>query len=366
MPLTTPSAGSTFTGLPALDNTTPLGSSTLRFTQLFLTQSGIKIGDGTNGPTITATGTSPNESLVLTPTGTGQVVMGVGGQSCAGSWSAAPANYGWFGRTSYNGGTNPIGGMLASGTRTWIIGGGDSGGNVTLCANFGNSNQVQLTPTEMTFDSNTDIVAGKLVRSLDNTSAATLGSSAYRWYQLFLGPSGVRLGNGTNGPTITASGTSPNEGLNFTTVTGNFVFSGGQINTPGLSSSLDISVGQDRAFYWLNRSAMKSPSDGVVTLSNQAQTGFTRLELLGTGAVRLGATAQGQVSVSADTTSGDLLLTPPSGGLVKVAANGLVLPTRTPSSATDTGTAGTITWDSSYIYVCTATNTWRRVAISTW
>jgi hypothetical protein len=39
---------------------------------------------------------------------------------------------------------------------------------------------------------------------------------------------------------------------------------------------------------------------------------------------------------------------------------------QTPASAGATGTAGTIAWDTSYIYVCTATNTWKRVAISTW
>jgi len=39
---------------------------------------------------------------------------------------------------------------------------------------------------------------------------------------------------------------------------------------------------------------------------------------------------------------------------------------QTPSSASATGTAGTICWDSSYIYVCTATNTWKRAALSTW
>lgn len=39
---------------------------------------------------------------------------------------------------------------------------------------------------------------------------------------------------------------------------------------------------------------------------------------------------------------------------------------KTPSSASDTGVAGQIAWDASYIYVCTATNTWKRVAISTW
>jgi len=38
----------------------------------------------------------------------------------------------------------------------------------------------------------------------------------------------------------------------------------------------------------------------------------------------------------------------------------------TPSSATATGTTGEIQWDANYIYVCIATNTWKRVAISTW
>lgn len=37
-----------------------------------------------------------------------------------------------------------------------------------------------------------------------------------------------------------------------------------------------------------------------------------------------------------------------------------------PASASATGTTGTITYDADYIYVCTATNTWKRVAIATW
>jgi hypothetical protein len=39
---------------------------------------------------------------------------------------------------------------------------------------------------------------------------------------------------------------------------------------------------------------------------------------------------------------------------------------KTPSSATDTGNAGDICWDSSYLYICTATNTWRRIAHASW
>ena len=39
---------------------------------------------------------------------------------------------------------------------------------------------------------------------------------------------------------------------------------------------------------------------------------------------------------------------------------------QTPASASATGDAGMICWDASYIYVCTATNTWKRAAIATW
>tara|TARA_R110000751_G_scaffold307422_1_gene428624 strand:- start:47 stop:748 length:702 start_codon:yes stop_codon:yes gene_type:complete len=54
-------------------------------------------------------------------------------------------------------------------------------------------------------------------------------------------------------------------------------------------------------------------------------------------------------------------------GNVKVLAGNLVISTTsTPASATASGTTGTIAWDSSYVYVCTATNTWKRTAISTW
>jgi hypothetical protein len=37
-----------------------------------------------------------------------------------------------------------------------------------------------------------------------------------------------------------------------------------------------------------------------------------------------------------------------------------------PASASSTGTAGNFATDTGFIYVCTATNTWKRVAIATW
>jgi hypothetical protein len=39
---------------------------------------------------------------------------------------------------------------------------------------------------------------------------------------------------------------------------------------------------------------------------------------------------------------------------------------KTPASATATGTQGQIAWDADYVYVCVATDTWKRTALLTW
>jgi hypothetical protein len=73
----------------------------------------------------------------------------------------------------------------------------------------------------------------------------------------------------------------------------------------------------------------------------------------------------------------DLSLSRASAGVLQVGdgganANGIVsaagyrMALTTPASATATGTTGTIVWDADYVYVCTATNTWKRAAIATW
>lgn len=37
-----------------------------------------------------------------------------------------------------------------------------------------------------------------------------------------------------------------------------------------------------------------------------------------------------------------------------------------PATATSPGAAGQVAWDADYFYVCTATDTWKRVALATW
>ena len=54
------------------------------------------------------------------------------------------------------------------------------------------------------------------------------------------------------------------------------------------------------------------------------------------------------------------------GDLSSVFNGDLIIKTKTPATATAAGTTGMIAWDTSFIYICTATNTWKRVAIATW
>jgi len=50
-------------------------------------------------------------------------------------------------------------------------------------------------------------------------------------------------------------------------------------------------------------------------------------------------------------------------GNVTLATGQLIIATTTSPTGAGTGTTGQIAWDTSYLYVCTATNDWRRVAL---
>jgi hypothetical protein len=54
-----------------------------------------------------------------------------------------------------------------------------------------------------------------------------------------------------------------------------------------------------------------------------------------------------------------------SAGQVSVAGD-LVIAPNAPLNSHDTGAAGTIAWDSNYIYMCVAPNTWKRAPLSSW
>jgi len=48
------------------------------------------------------------------------------------------------------------------------------------------------------------------------------------------------------------------------------------------------------------------------------------------------------------------------------ASGSIVIATSTPATSSAAGIVGQISWDSSYLYVCVATNTWKRAALTSW
>lgn len=51
---------------------------------------------------------------------------------------------------------------------------------------------------------------------------------------------------------------------------------------------------------------------------------------------------------------------------VSIFSANLQLTSSTPANSSSNGLAGTIRYDSSYIYVCVANNTWKRSTLSSW
>jgi hypothetical protein len=72
----------------------------------------------------------------------------------------------------------------------------------------------------------------------------------------------------------------------------------------------------------------------------------------------LGSTTAFSISAAGDTTIAGTLI-------ANAATNAFRIPTaQTPASQTAAGTQGQITWDASYLYVCTSTNNWGRSSLN--
>jgi hypothetical protein len=141
------------------------------------------------------------------------------------------------------------------------------------------------------------------------------------------------------------------------------------------SSNANITVGGITSFGDVNyvigallgienkRVQIGAPAGGVMRISSTS--GFSRVNLGGDTASfpsvkRSGAEVH--IRTATDGAFADLqaaLLTANSDSI-------RITTSKTPASASGTGTAGQIAWDSNYIYVCVATDTWKRVAISSW
>lgn len=94
----------------------------------------------------------------------------------------------------------------------------------------------------------------------------------------------------------------------------------------------------------------------------------------GAGSLRVTAATIAGTTASTSTTTGALTVSGGAGiaGALNVGSTitgsqfRLSALNTAPTSANDTGVLGEVRIDANFIYVCTATNTWKRAAISTW
>jgi len=95
-----------------------------------------------------------------------------------------------------------------------------------------------------------------------------------------------------------------------------------------------------------------------LNLKNYFTSGaVTSTSVLVTGGVTSLSTNTGSLQVRGGAgLSGNLYV----GGTLIIAAG------NAPATASSTGTAGQVVYDSGFIYVCVATNTWKRSALTTW
>jgi hypothetical protein len=162
----------------------------------------------------------------------------------------------------------------------------------------------------------------------------------------------VVIGDANAGATLTTNGTG-----NLTLNTNQGTNSGNITIAQGANGNVDLQPNGTGTVRLIAQSV--NIGDGT-NIAKIFSSGSTDLEL------RTGGANLTQITLSA-VTNGNIDLMPHGTGKVSMATNRFQITTaKTPASATDTGVAGDICWDADYIYVCTATNTWKRSAISTW
>jgi len=97
-----------------------------------------------------------------------------------------------------------------------------------------------------------------------------------------------------------------------------------------------------------------STGSSTINIENQSRPSGSRTINIGTGTISGSATSTITIGALAGAFSTTNLV-----GYTTITSI-------QPASATATGTAGTITWDNNYIYICVATDTWKRMLITTW
>jgi len=133
--------------------------------------------------------------------------------------------------------------------------------------------------------------------------------------------------------------------------------SGATVTIGSIDVGKDIGLADGQGIVLGSSRRIAISSTGTTTLNAAATTAPFIANIGASEVVRIDSSGRLLVGTSSDS----------GGALLQVNGDRIRIGTaKTPASATATGTTGEIAWDANYIYVCTATNTWKRTAIATW
>jgi hypothetical protein len=250
----------------------------------------------------------------------------------------------------------------------------DATGTVALVA--GSSGQVlwnnagvNAGASTLTYDGSILTTSGKFVNSY-NASSTTPGPAKWftgTWFtsggsatttkpQVLIEPTGATsTAWSTSGTGLGVNAASGFAGrLLDLQVNGTSLFS---VNSVGVAScSSNLYVGTSNGVYANGRAGFVSPADSIFRLINWNADNFDRLQF-GGGTTSFPALKRSsailQVRLADDS------------GYTTIDAQHRLQGTA-PATASSTGTAGDVRYDTDYVYICTATNTWKRAALTTW
>lgn len=265
---------------------------------------------------------------------------------------------------AFNSATGALNGLVFTGVSPGIILSGQDGASLSIGDGI-----------DVVFTSNSTIDQSLAVASSPTFAGLTLGARTLTLGGNFTtsaaftttGTSGITLAAPSTGspiiytlPSVAAS-LAP---LASPTFTGQIIAPAGSVGTPSVGSVAATNTG----IYFPFGTQVAATIAGVQTFV----TGVSYAQVpSNAGTFILGAT--GDVAISRISANVLGIATSFAGGaggslnLTNLTASGnVIIAQQTPASASATGTANTITFDASFIYICTATNTWKRVAIATW
>lgn len=138
---------------------------------------------------------------------------------------------------------------------------------------------------------------------------------------------------------------------------GTSITAGTTVSAANLTASSQLYAGSAGYLGITTRFWFTGSADGLACITNQAGNDF--------GRIQFGGTTSSYPALKRSTTDLHVRLADDS-AYSFIRAKLYLETAAAPASASDTGTAGEVRWDSSYAYICTATNTWKRAALATW